>query len=156
MSSKKTKIGTRLFGDTIEITDPCYREDVWCRMNDVKIKPGEYTCYITIDEHDIVHSIAIELSNEKNKSKWECIGSIGVDAGLAGFFENKPDFNDDEWDVFCRNLSKEEREGINGHFVDSGFFSNSGYGDGQYKVFARKNEEDVPVALKIDFFRWAD
>ncbi|MBQ6518404.1 MAG: hypothetical protein IJI14_06775 [Anaerolineaceae bacterium] len=34
------------FGENIDITDPCYSRDVWCRMNDVEIESGEYGCYV--------------------------------------------------------------------------------------------------------------
>ena len=32
------------FHGSVDITDPCYNRDVWCRMTDVKIRNGVYTC----------------------------------------------------------------------------------------------------------------
>ena len=32
------KIGTMDFHGSVDITDPCYNRDVWCRMTDVKIR----------------------------------------------------------------------------------------------------------------------
>ena len=73
------------------------------------------------------------------------IGEIGVDAGLAGFFENKPDYNDDEWGEFCDAIM----EG-NAWMIDCGVFSSSGWGDGCYGVYAHKTKGEID-ALEIRF-----
>ena len=33
---RKKTIGKLSFGPTVDITDPCYDRDVWCRMNILK------------------------------------------------------------------------------------------------------------------------
>ena len=38
---RKAKIGVMDFHGSVDITDPCYDKDVWCRMNNVKISEGE-------------------------------------------------------------------------------------------------------------------
>ena len=44
-----------------------------------------------------VHTIGIYLDGCRPEGKdKERIGSIGVDSGLAGFFQNKPDYTADE------------------------------------------------------------
>ena len=44
-----------------------------------------------------VHTIGIYLDGCRPEGKdMERIGSIGVDSGLAGFFQNKPDYTADE------------------------------------------------------------
>jgi hypothetical protein len=73
------------------------------------------------------------------------IGIIGVDAGLAGFFMNKPDYNDEEWDAFCESIHDGDA-----WIKDEGFFSSSGYGDGGYPVYAYKVDNEI-VALEIRF-----
>ena len=40
---RRKKIGTMDFHGSVDITDPCYNRDVWCRMTDVKIRNGVYT-----------------------------------------------------------------------------------------------------------------
>jgi hypothetical protein len=75
----------------------------------------------------------------------EEIGEIGVDAGLAGFFNDKPDYTDDEWSEFCDSI----RNG-NAWIRDEGFFSSSGYGDGCYPVNACRINGEI-VALEIRF-----
>jgi len=83
-----------------------------------------------------------------NSAKWEEIGSISVDAGLAGFFWNKPDFTDEQWNDFCDSLDDLSK---NAYLEKNmGFWCSSGYGDGMYKVFAIKDKNEV-IALKICF-----
>lgn len=66
-------------------------------------------------------------------------------AGLAGFFHNKPDFDDEAWSCFCDKVA-------NGDvwLDDTGFYSSSGYGDGCYGVFANKKNGEI-TALEIRF-----
>ena len=79
------------------------------------------------------------------QKQMEYIGEIGVDAGLAGFFMNKPNYNDDEWNDFCNSIRKG-----NAWIKDEGFFSSSGYGDGMYPVYAYKYNGEI-IALEIRF-----
>lgn len=83
----------------------------------------------------------------QNSPEWKEIGEIGVDAGLAGFFWNKPDFSDDEWDAFCDKLDDDKVAYLD---KNMGFWCCSGYGDGIYKVYAVKDKGEI-VALKICF-----
>lgn len=153
---RRKKIGTKYFEGVIDITDPCYSKDVWCRMN-ATVKAGEYDCYIwrhtdkgfyNGEEYKDVRVgvIGIYLNGIiPPQRSMEDIGSIGVDAGLAGFFMNKPDYNDDEWSDFCDSI----RNG-DAWIKDEGFFSSSGYGDGFYGVYANKVNGEI-TALEIRF-----
>lgn len=110
---KRKKIGVKNFYGSVDVTDPCYNKDVWCRMNNVKIKEGEYTCIVwhhtekgKCNRHPyedkrigiigIYHNGNIPKQNQMIK-----LGEIGVDAGLAGFFHDKPDYDDTQWSAFC-------------------------------------------------------
>ena len=106
---RRKKIGTVDFHGSVDITDPCYNRDVWCRMTDVKIRNGVYTCIAwhhkdkgTFDNgepycYDVIGIIGIYFDGViPCQKEMKEIGSIGVDAGLAGFFHNKPDYTDDE------------------------------------------------------------
>lgn len=137
----------------VDITDPCYDRKVWCRINDVEIEKGEYGCYYELSDDDRVAMICIEKVGEMClDQKWERYGSIGVDAGLAGFFEDKPDYSDEEWYKVCDKIFAEEKDsGLDVHLWENGFFSSSGYGDGDYDVFCNKNREGKIVGLKIVF-----
>lgn len=154
---KRKKIGVQDFCGSVDITDPCYNSDVWCRMNDVKIKEGEYTClvwyYTDKGKYNgksysdkVVGIIGIYhngiVPHQKAMKK---IGSIGVDAGLAGFFHKKPDYDDRAWSKFCKKLRDD-----NVWLSEKGFYCSSGFGDGVYPVYAFKHGREN-VALEIRF-----
>ena len=89
---RRKKIGVMDFHGSVDITDPCYDKDVWCRMNDVKISDGEYTCNVwhhtdkgtykdgTPYSYILVGAIGIYRNGDIPRQKdMEKIGSIGVD-----------------------------------------------------------------------------
>ena len=153
---RRRKVGVKHFGGIVDITDPCYDKDVWCRMT-AEVKDGEYYCNIWSNTEKEIYDgeefkdtrvgvIGIYLDGIiPPQRQMECIGEIGVDAGLAGFFMNKPDYNDDEWNAFCNSICKG-----NAWIKDEGFFSSSGYGDGVYPVYAYKHNGEI-IALEIRF-----
>lgn len=155
---RKKKIGVKHFGPLIDITDPCYDRNVWCRMNGVNIKEGDYTCRIWKHSEKMkfngkaytdtrVGIIGIYLDDRIPKDKdFEKIGIICVDAGLAGFFTDKPDYTDEQWMELCNNLGTEDV-----WIRPEGFFSSSGYGDGSYPVLAAKDPKGEIFALEIRF-----
>ena len=142
----------------IDVTDPCYDWDIWCRET-VSVRPGSYNCYYT-EEGSLVLSCKI-LHEDIDKDEEETLhvqslnATIGVDAGLAGFFVNKPDFPDDIWQRFCKivfgngsekawNFSEERGD------LCTGFFTESGEGDGGYPVYAFYENGEI-VGLSIEF-----
>lgn len=142
-------VGTIKLGNKVDITDPCYDKDVLCRMT-VDCEPGEYTGYVDIvDEEEWgkrVNAISI-FKNDENRGfeDMERIGTIGVDAGMAGFFNNKPDFDDKEWSDFCNKTY----DGEAWNFCN-GIFSQSGYGDGEYEVFANEERNAFTIVFIED------
>lgn len=149
--TQKQIIGKKHFHGTVDATDPCYNYDVWCRMNGIPICEGEYDCVNwktrERDEPSRVARIGIYLRGVVPvQEKMERIGEIGVDAGLAGFFMNKPDYSDDEWSSLCDLLSNGDA-----WIRPKGFFSSSGYGDGGYDVYAYKQPDGRASAMEIAF-----
>ena len=123
-------VGTLVLGNKVDITDPCYDKDVWCRMT-VDCEPGEYKGYVELSDEGEwgirVKSISIFKGDKIcGIEEMELIGEIGVDVGMAGFFNNKPDFNDEEWEYFC-----DKTHHGNAWNMYNGIFSYSGYGDGR-------------------------
>lgn len=153
-------VGVKHFGPTIDVTDPCYDKDVWCRINDLKIKEGDYRCaiwptyeYYTDTKgkrhrNTMVARIGIYLGDVPDASDLVEKGFIGVDAGLAGFFNNKPDYNDKEWQKICDEFYATKNEYL---FTDEGFFSSSGYGDGSYPLYVEYDSTGEIVSLEIAF-----
>ena len=161
---KRHLIGTIEIPDgVVDITDPCYDRDVWCRMNDVKVMPGTYNCYAYMGEDKSwgnrcwIAQIVIadgpydEIAEDRIQSgrSWRTIGSIGVDAGMAGFFNHKPDFNDAEWDEVCNVVLNGDRRAYIEDFA-KGFWTDSGVGDGCYTVHAIRENRKI-IALEIRF-----
>lgn len=165
---KTEKIGTIEFaGNEIDITDPCYDKDVFCRARR-KILPGRYDCYVETDRIDGYRMIctlailaeSVDYGDKMLRARKE--GHIGVDAGIAGFFENKPDYDDSDWDKICSYVYPQKAAYGTAHpdiwLVDEstplkcrGFFSQSGYGDGMYALY-RLTRARKFVGYKLKFF----
>lgn len=132
----ETIVGTKYFPEKIEITDPCYDKDVWCRINDFPISAGTYECYVQVANNSETGGWGKRVAKigirKENACDYKRVGNIGVDAGLAGFFIDKPDYDDNQWMEFCNKINNEKQAWI----FDEGFFSSSGYGDGGYDVYA--------------------
>lgn len=154
---RKKLIARKHFEGVIDITDPSYNKNVRCRMT-ATVKAGEYECRIwrnteTLKYDDRVIKdtrvgiIGIYLDGFIPEQKcMEEIGTIGVDAGLAGFFMDKPDYTDEQWNEICTKCGKGDA-----WIRKEGFFSSSGYGDGGYPVYACKNKNNEITALEIRF-----
>ena len=87
---KTNHYGEMYFGKVIDVTDPCYNRNVWCRTS-VDVVPGTYDCYATHTENGRVAEIFIKRKDSRSV-RTRMIDTIGVDAGLAGFFNNKKDY----------------------------------------------------------------
>lgn len=147
--------------DSVDITDPCYNRDVLGRMNDVPVSSGTYRCYVWTkaetyrDEYKVnarfavgtrIKAIGVSLGEMPKLKEMKCIGAIDVDAGLAGFFKYKPDFDDLQWSKFCDDLF-----GYDAFINEYGVYSSSGYGDGSYNVYAKRDANGKATALYIRF-----
>lgn len=150
-------------GDQVDVTDPCYDKDVWCRFT-TDLDPGEYR--LMYDKRDegawgvrISSVRMVKASAPLRHLAYHKIGEIGVDAGLAGFFVNKPDYDDKAWAALCDAMGAVDKawEAETGeayrnvYEFDSGFFVSSGYGDGCYDVYELLDEDSVKVGLEIVF-----
>ncbi|MBE5040788.1 LPD28 domain-containing protein [Ructibacterium gallinarum] len=163
---KKVFAGTiEIKADRIDVTDPGYDKDVWCRMK-APIIPGNYECYAEFEDfpdwgNRCVRNYIIN-SNPffkrralyRLRNNYTYIGNIGVDAGLAGFFDNKPDFDDAASMDVCSFMDAVEKGGSKvfvKHFeTGDGFWTHSGFGDGFYPVKAAKHNGQV-IGLEIEF-----
>ena len=141
-------VGTIELGTKVDITDPCYDKDTWCRMT-TDCEPGEYKGYVEMSDEGSWGMRVAKVSIFKGNKicgidEMEYIGSIGVDAGLAGFFNNKPDFSDNEWRVLCDAIAEGDAWNLY-----NGIFSSSGFGDGEYGVYAN-DERNAFTIVFID------
>ena len=104
---RRKKIGVMDFHGSVDITDPCYDKDVWCRMNDVKISDGEYTCNVwhhtdkgtykdgTPYSYILVGAIGIyrngDIPRQKDMEKDGFYSSSGYGDGCYGVYAYKQD-----------------------------------------------------------------
>lgn len=153
-------------GHRVDITDPCYDNDVVCRLT-APIEPGKYEYVIQkqlfnpvkdplagfIASLAIINSEAKAACNDETTFRSFFYGVIGVDAGLAGFFEDKPDYSDEEWGEICDYLKAKDyaEANLDNPFKCNGIATSSGYGDGEYIVAQLRTEEGVVVGYRIDF-----
>lgn len=148
-------VGYIILGNSVDVTDPCYAADVWCRAKIENMQPGKYACQTFIGDAgswgrrvikarivlDDGSSVAQKTQQQiKSGESWCRLTSIGVDAGLAGFFANKPDFREEEWHELCgwmwSNESGDQDSFLKKMSNDTdGFWTRSGYGDGCYDVY---------------------
>ena len=107
----------------LDVTDPGYDDDVWCRLHIKDMQPGTYNCVvqyleeganakryfrapITIAKASIYLADGNEAESVKQRVEagrsWRMVGMVGVDSGQAGFFAgHKPNFSDREWEELC-------------------------------------------------------
>ena len=154
-SKMKTRIeyvGALELGNYVDVTDPCYNRDVWCRRT-LPCVPGLYTGYVEFSDEGDWGTRVARLSIFKDDKKrtlgdMKSMGTIGVDAGLAGFFNNKPDFNVEEWSKFVNDLG--DLDGLHKTYywnLYNGIFSCSGYGDGVYEVYASEKLDAFTIVF---------
>ena len=96
----------------------------------------------------------------KNKSKWIKVGVIGVDAGLCWIGDPcycvTPDAHHHpakSWKEFCRKLGDGETKQwnyIKGH-PGLGVSVHTGYGDGEYDVYVKKQADGRIKEAKVVF-----
>ena len=139
--------GSITVGETIDITDPCYDEDVWCRINNFPIPAGKYECYVLMADNietDGWGNRVARIGIRRDKSVYEeRKGMIGVDSGMAGFFncDNKLIFDD----IVENHLATDDV-----FIYDDAFVSSSGYGDGAYDIWAGYSNGEI-VEVYIEF-----
>lgn len=138
----------------IQCMDPCYDNDsalcdklkALCGVWEVKInvnKEGRVTSLVAI--HESVKNVKF------NDDDWfHC----GVDAGLFGFFDNKPDYTENEWNDILNSEILNSNFGVateDNVFKCNGVWSSTGYGDGLYPLYYLEDSDKAAYALKIKY-----
>ena len=103
-----------------------------------------------IIEHESIQSQSLSRTS---LGDWELVSDqIGVDAGMCGFYNHKPNFDaEEDWDNFWQNLKDYPR--LKGRTCDIkpyGITVSSGFGDGTYGVY-KVVENGSTVALRLKF-----
>ena len=100
----------------------------------------------------------------ENIEEWEKVGTFDVDAGLCWIGDpcyiigcEDLDYPYLNWDDFCNELFKKDENGVTewGHGGKSsqgkGLTIQTGYGDGEYPVYVKRNTEGVIIEVRIVF-----
>ena len=135
-------IGNMVLGSAVDVTDPCADQDAACRLR-VPILPGAYEAWCQYSEPSPWGSYVVALWLKKSDvafcalppdGAWTSCGKIGVDSGIAGFFDRKPDLHGAAWEEFV------DRTPDSGCVLDKldgrdAFWCRT-CGDGVYRVYA--------------------
>jgi hypothetical protein len=158
-SSTDQYLGEITVAGEVVITDPCYEPGTWCQAERT-VKPGKWhaTAYIA-DGEGRVSALEILHSHDGNMGSWSRQPEdIGVDSGQLAFVAREygswwaGEYGSGQkpgYDEFCKITLTREMAGI----VESGTaaVSSSGYGDGGYDLYQRKNKAGEIVGLMVVF-----
>jgi hypothetical protein len=157
------KIGKLDLKDKIVISDPCYCDfdNPWIKQ--LKIVPGEYNCFVEYTE-DETRVSSMLLTNKKTNDKKidEEIAYVGVDSGTIAIFtlekyeelvKMKKNYEEKFDEYYLKLTSKTflEFNECMASVYDNIFVSSTGYGDGDYIVYVKRDKEEHITALKIIF-----
>lgn len=143
-------IGATTFGPSITITDPLY-EKICPYQKHFDIEPGEYICGMLCSEDD--SDFIYIRKKDASLDRMILTDHAEITSGLIGFFENKPDYKQEEWNdlayiVECDDNRVWLLEGdYTGFFALS--FSLSEYDHGRSPIFMNLNNKGEINALKI-------
>lgn len=156
------------------ISDPCYDDYCWCKnlVKNETIRQGVYSAFVVEKDYGdwglrnkeliIANSEFLNIHDLENSVKDLdfCVElqEVGVDAGLCGFFINKPNYTREEWLKICDFLYPEKKYYVEyimakkeNPFMCDGVCSSSGFGDGCYPVLACVNNKGLFIGFKIVF-----
>lgn len=139
------------------VTDPCYDKGTWCTAAVENAAKGQWEAEVERVDCGMwgnrVQKLTVRAVGKKPTSHERLDADIGVDAGVCGVFENKPNYGDIDWAKVCDEM-KTAFGGIaskgNG-FHCEGAWSSSGYGDGSYDAFVGCDENGEVVEITIDY-----
>lgn len=149
--------------NAIRATDPCYDPDTKCAHTIENVKNGIWQSYVEYDFSDKYTISCLYIRHEHynvhdNDITDFITDDIGVDSGQAGFYDLFEYLNNhggefDDLNSFygkccnCTNMMPNART------IEFGVTSSSGYGDGGYSLFVKKDENNNVIAAKIVFIQ---
>lgn len=141
----------------LTVTDPCYEPGTWCTGTVENVFKGDWDASMEIkdcgDWGNRIASLTVKAKGQNAVRTEKLNADIGVDAGLCGVFEDKPDLHP-VWGSLCDNVFFKARGGIaepDSLFKCAGAWSESGYGDGSYDAYVGYNKDGEVVEVSIDY-----
>lgn len=157
----KQELGTfTVSTGTVTVTDPCYKPGTWCTAVVKNVVKGPWKAEVNVINAggwgNRVSSLIVRAVGSNRDTQVvqtaRLPNDIGVDAGVCGVFEDKPDYTGD-WSNVCDEM----RDGYGGiaskhnAFRCEGAWSSSGYGDGGYDAYVGYNKDGEVVQIEIDY-----
>lgn len=162
-------------GSKVVVSDPCYKLGTWCAGVLENVLPGEYNCDICIEDAGrwgnrvshlyVVHKdYNIRLCEINEEQEFE----VGVDSGTAGVFDydyyakyHTTEDIDDDW--YTQHICNAFYPGFDSSTWNKyilthykGFVSQSGYGDGGYTCYVKRNDNGQIIAIMIEYISFKD
>lgn len=144
----------------LRVSDPCYKLDTWC-AGSVKAKPGRWHARSLVGptewgfrtkELQVWHEgEGLSVFDSKDLFIDSAIHA-GVDSGLCGFFDESSFVADVQNDVAYHAMTEVIlKSPVEGMILSaqSGVVTCSGYGDGGYPCFVRRNKNDEVIAARL-------
>lgn len=141
----------------VTITDPCYCRGIWCTAEVENVFKGEWKASVEIkdcgDWGDRVAKLILKAVGQTAVKYQKLSADIGVDAGVCGVFEDKPDYGNSDWNGICDALDY-KNYGLatpTSSFHCEGAWSSSGYGDGSYEASVGYNADGEIVEITVNY-----
>ena len=141
----------------VTVTDPCYEKGTWCSAEVDNVFKGEWEASVEMkncgDWGDRVAQLILKVPGQEVVKSTRLPNDIGVDAGVCGVFEDKPDYPDGAWSDVCDELGYKNYglASTSNAFHCNGAWSSSGYGDGGYTAVIGVNENAEVVQIVIEY-----
>lgn len=165
MKTKKFNLGEITLNNEVIVSDPCYGLLVWCNKEIKNVLSGKYNCFTRIQNEDFWGERVKELTICHVDRKpftalkhLEYICSVGVDSGTCGIYDKeyyKSNHNDEHADEewyeknVCNGFYLNKEQGL--MLENKGIISCSGYGDGMYSVYVKRNENGFIYQITIKY-----
>ncbi|MBK1667017.1 hypothetical protein CKO28_03030 [Rhodovibrio sodomensis] len=137
------------------VSDPCHASEGLDTVLDAE--PGAWDALVTIEKRGgwwgqrVSSLVLIKVGEDTTLPIEQYVDSLPVDAGLMMFCDadRLPQLGPDAYDevICCHDNLNRDRFQID----DRGVVSDTGLGDGIYKLRVRRNQEGKIVAAKVSF-----
>ena len=166
MRTKKVNLGIVNLGENVMISDPCYGVQTWCNSLVLEVAKGKYNALVRIGKDGQWGERVTELTlcHESHKPFTALkhlehhSAFIGVDSGTCGiydldYFESNHDDHSSDEDWYQKNVMNDFYYTKEQAFITDGkgVHSCSGYGDGMYHAYVKRNENNKVFQITIKF-----
>ena len=162
----KLEVGSITLNEKVMVSDPCYGTDVWCNAIIDNVLSGVYNAFVVIADCDRwgqrVKELTICHESKKPIKTLSCLelasANIGVDSATCGIYDydyytqnhDTKNANDEWYDKnVCNGFWDNETKT---HMTNGvGIHSCTGYGDGMYEVFVKRDGNDKVVQITLTY-----